>query len=377
MRVLPAAVALSVAIHGGAIVWVELRPDPKPVALKVVTPAAATEPGKPAAPEPTTITLLDEHTVVPQIRDLVPGSTGRRGGKRHETASRIATTTTPSGGSTTLAPSGAERKETGPSHNPLMTMRHPKIEKGPSADFWEKFEQNTKPLPPKDNPSEQLDSEIAESQDRLGNPKWIANASPDEVTAERERLANKRYEKSTAELQPDGAGRKSEHKTFAVNVEPDGTAHIKDKRNLRLTGLLSGEFDASDALMRQHGIDPYSSYKLKVLDGTREERYQIGKEYRTQQLAQSRQLMKKNLERLVASAPGPSELKQGLFELWDDCAESGSDEIVVGGRAARSQVIGFIRTRLPPDSPDAFTPAELARMNKHRRSQATFAPYGE
>jgi hypothetical protein len=258
-----------------------------------------------------------------------------------------------------------------------MKMRHPKIENGPSADFWEKFEANTKPLPPKAIASEQRDSEIAEAEERLGNPRWIANASPEEVTAERMRLANKRYERSTAELKPDGAGKKSEHKTFGMKVAPDGTVDIKDKANLQRNGLLGGTFDVGDALMRQHGIDPYSSYKLKVLDDTREERYQIGKQYRTQQLAQSRQHMQKNLERLVASAPGPSALKQGLFELWDDCAESGTDELVAGGRAARSQIVGFIRTRLPPGSPDAFTPGELARMNEHRRSQATFAPYGE
>jgi hypothetical protein len=318
------------------------------------------------------VTLLDDHTVVPPIRDLVPGN--RHPGTHRE---RVAATATPNSGTTTLAPGGPGEKTETPPRSSLMTMRHPKIEKGPSADFWAKFEANTKPLPPKDIPGEQRDSEIAEAEERLGNPKWIANASPDEITAERERLANKRYERSTAELKPDGAGKKADHKTFGVKVAPDGTVDIKDKANLQRTGLLSGTFDVGDALMRQHGIDPYSSYKMKVLDETREERYQVGKRYRTQQLAQSRQMMQKHLEHLVASAPDPAHLKQGLFELWDDCAESGSDELVAGGRAARSQVVGFIRTRLPEGSADAFTSAELARMNKQRRSQAAFAPYGE
>ncbi|HEY5948879.1 MAG TPA: hypothetical protein VIV40_25485, partial [Kofleriaceae bacterium] len=236
---------------------------------------------------------------------------------------------------------------------------------------------NTKPLKPKDVAGEQLSDEIATAEGHLGNPKWIANASADEVAAERGKLVQKRYEKSTAELQPDGQGTKADHHTFRAKFNPDGTiASLDDKRNLRANKIpLSGEFDVTDAMMRRHGIDPYSSYKLKVLDDTREERAAIGKRYRTQQLAQSKQLMQKNLERLWSVAQDLAARKQGLFELWDDCAEAGSAELIAGGASARAHVIGFIRSKLPAGSTQAFTADELARFNKQRRSHATFSPY--
>lgn len=141
-------------------------------------------------------------------------------------------------------------------------------------------------------------------------------------------------------------------------------------------------------MMRRHGQDPYASYKLRVLDETRDERAAIGKRYRTQQLAQSRQLMQKNLDRLWASTLDVAARKQGLFELWDDCAETGpemepggftppgaNDELVAGGTSARSQLVGFVRSKLPAGTAGAFTADELARFNKQRKSRAEFQPY--
>jgi hypothetical protein len=252
----------------------------------------------------------------------------------------------------------------------------PELERGPSAEFYDRFSQNTKPLAPKDIASEQRDDEIASAESNLRNGKWIENATPEEVHAERERLAAKRYERSTAELQPDkGGGTKSEHKTFRARFNPDGTvASLKDKPNIQREGF-GASFDVTDGLMRSKGIDPYSSYKLKVLDETREERAAIGQRYRSKVLAHSQQFMAQNVQQLWATTPDPAARKQGLFELWDDCAETGSEELVAGAAAARTYLIGFIRTKLPPGSTHAFTADEIARFNKQRKSRAWFTPY--
>lgn len=202
----------------------------------------------------------------------------------------------------------------------------PSLDHGMSGEFMSTFLANTKPLPPP-------------------------------------------IEKS-GELHPDGQGMKSEHKTFTMKVAPDGTVDIHDKANWQQKSLFHAEFDVTDALMRSHGQDPYASYKMKVLDETREERVEMGKQYRTQQLARSREIMNKNIARLVGSTTDVEELKQGLFELWDDCAETGSDELVVAGRAAREQVIAYIRGKIP----NAYSAADLTRLNKLRRSQLPFAP---
>jgi len=139
--------------------------------------------------------------------------------------------------------------------------------------------------------------------------------------------------------------------------------------------LIGGSFDLGDAFMRSHGQDPYASQKLKYLDSTRDERVQIGTKYRKQQLEQSSRLMQRNIDALWSRTADPAARKQGLFELWDDCAETGDPALVDGGQAARRMVVGVIRARFPPGSKHAFTAEELAGLNRKRVSKATFAPY--
>lgn len=371
MRILPTAIVVSLALHAGAIVWVRSRPSPKHEVPKLVT--VETVPIVPADPPATVVELLDDHSVAGSARTAPPPAGRPRHGNSEQgiTTSRTRITETP-----------PPKPQDDPKKRSLLAMRGPEpapkqqIDKGPSAEFYDRFSQNTKPLAPKDIASEQRDDEIASAQGNLNDSKWIENATPEEVHAERERLAAKRYERSTAELQPDkGGGTKSDHKTFRARFNPDGTvASIQDKPNIQREGF-GASFDVTDGLMRSKGIDPYSSYKLKVLDETRDERAAIGQRYRSQQLAHSRQFMAQNARELWTTTRDPAARKQALFELWDDCAESGSDELVAGAAAARTYLIGFIRTKLPPGSADAFTADEIARFNKQRKSRALFAPY--
>jgi hypothetical protein len=79
--------------------------------------------------------------------------------------------------------------------------------------------------------------------------------------------------------------------------------------------------------------------------------------------------------RAAASAVDLAGRKQGLFELWDDCAEAGDPEVVAAVHAAGRMVIDFIRAHLPAGSAGAYTPAELAALARTRHSQAAFTPY--
>lgn len=373
MRVLPVALALSAALHGGAIAWVHTHPKqdsepPPPVTLapvEIVPAAAAPE------PEPMVVALLPDHSVV---------GTGRTASsERHTRAPAKLSHGAAARQETAPAPGAIEPPpvaDPGTTRHSLMTMRKPtpKLDTAPPSDFMARFLANSRPLAPKDIAGEQLADELRGAEANLKNPRWIANASPDQVAAEREKLVGKRYEMKSRELQPDGTGTKAEHQTFTVRVAADGTARIEDKANLQRKGL-GGTFDVTDAMMRRQGIDPYASYKLKVLDETRDERVAIGQRYRTQQLARSRQLVQAHLTRLWATTTDLAARKQALFELWDDCAETGSAELVVAGRAAREHVVGFIRSKLPAGSAHAFTADELARLNRQRRSRIEFAPY--
>jgi hypothetical protein len=83
--------------------------------------------------------------------------------------------------------------------------------------------------------------------------------------------------------------------------------------------------------------------------------------------------MNANLVRLWATTQDVAARKQGLLELWDECAETGDADLVEGGKAARAMVEQWIQVKLT--GADRFTTDELARFNAHRRSRATFDPY--
>jgi hypothetical protein len=199
--------------------------------------------------------------------------------------------------------------------------------------------------------------------------------------------------KPTGLLEPaGGGGYRSEDLVTRTRIAKDGTVAITDKANLQHQftslanvkrvlreagpfGLLRLDFDVTDAFMRRHKVDPYASRKLKFLDATRDERVQIGARYKQEQLARTPELVRRNLDRLWASVTDLRARKQGLFELWDDAAETGSERMIAAGDAARRAVIGFIRGHLPAGSRDAFTADELAACNARKQSRATFAPY--
>jgi len=137
--------------------------------------------------------------------------------------------------------------------------------------------------------------------------------------------------------------------------------------------IAGGAMDLTAYLMRKfHVGDPYASRKRKLLDDTIDERAQQGGAYRAEQLSRSAELMRANLDQLRAATP--TELREALFELWDECAE-GEGPTGEAGTRARAMVIGWIRARLPAGSAGAYTPAEIAALDARRSSTQHFAPY--
>ena len=198
---------------------------------------------------------------------------------------------------------------------------------------------------------------------------------------------------STAEITPGGHGTyKIDDLTFKGRINKDGTVSIKDKANLQHQftswqnvkhvlrtegpfGLLRVNFDVTDAVMRRHKADPYASRKLKLLDETRDTRVAIGNEYRRDQLEHTTELVIANLEIMWASVKEPPKRKQALFELWDEVFDGKSELELTAAKQARAAIIGFIRTRFPAGSANAFTQSELVALNAKRQSKTAFAPY--
>jgi hypothetical protein len=371
MRVLPAALAISAAVHGAAIAWAITRkhspPLVKPDVVAVATPRV--EPSEPIAIELVDPPAMAAATVTSGTRDVGPTHT-------RIAASRRSTETAPPAPDATAQPPSSSSPPIVHGPAPLMTMRAPKF--GLSDEELDTLATLApQPLPkrePSPIESERIAGEIADAEQKLHDPGWIAHASPEEVGALRRSLPGLYDARDSVELKPDerGGGYHGAHETFSEHVDPDGTMHFKDKGNWQQSGL-TGSFDTTDAIMRRLGQDPYASQKRRILDDTRDERYEIGKRFRHDQLAHSDQLALQTLDWIWKQTGDVRERKRAVFELWDDCAESGDADLVQGARDARATIATFVQAHLTGS--DAYTPGELAELNAHKTSTATFAPY--
>ena len=356
MRILPTALVVSAVIHGGAIAWALAHEIEAP---KVVSAPTTVEIvlAPPPLPEPTPVdvALLDRHSVVPTP---IPATT--------TTHPSSVTVRHPIDTATTKPPT-QEPPPTKP-HSPFMNMRDPEKKPAPtglSGSFVDDFLAHSKPLQPKAIESEQIRDELASGEDHLHDPRWIANHSGEEVATERQRTLIARQAQAGHEIQQKGTGYEAKHAVFNGQIEADGTAHLEKKRR----------YDPTEIIMNRHNIDPYASNKLRMLDDTREERYEIGKAYKKKQLANSAVIAQKNLAYLWARTNDPKARKEALFEMWDECVETGSAELVAGGTAARTMIVGFIKGRMT--GPLAYSAAELAAFNAKKKSRETFAPYAD
>jgi len=260
-----------------------------------------------------------------------------------------------------------------------MTMRPPRITAGLSAKFQDDLLAHQRPLPPPPPPPNTAahagDDQIAALEARLSDRGYRAIASADEIANRELDLESLARDRHDLTLKPVGRGRFHNHEeSFDVDIAPDGSVAIHDAPLIKFEGLMI-RFDVTDMIMRARGEDPYARAKLHFLDRTRDERAELGRRNRAELLSRSLVQVRAQIDRLWAVTPDPAGRREGLFELWDDCAEVGDAELVAGAVAARRFVIGVIRGRLR--GTDAYTDDELARLNARRRSTGRFAPYDE
>lgn len=356
MRVWPWAIGVSVLAHTVALAWVgSYKLEPLPVVSERPASEIAITVVKPPDPEPLAVALLDDHTVATTPQLPMPEI---RSGVR----TRIST-----GHATAHPEVGPPATEPAKPHTGMFAMRQPEKEplKGPSDAFWKKFEENTHPPVPNPIEGERIVDDLHDAEGNIHNSRWIANHSGEEAAAERARVLALKEARDEHELKQKGNGYEAQHATFKGEVEPDGTMHIQEKQR----------YDPTEIVMKQVGIDPYASNKRRMLDQTREERYEIGKRYKKEQLGKSVVIAQKNLDYLWAKTRSIAERKEALFEMWDECAETGDPALVAGGAAARKLIVGFIRARMTGDA--AFTASDLAAFNAKKKSSATFDPNGD
>ena len=196
-----------------------------------------------------------------------------------------------------------------------------------------------------------------------------------------------------SELIPDGNGTfRADDLTFTAKIDRDGRVHIEDKANLQVhlpgwddlehaleTGTVPFPrvtFDLTDWVMRSAGDDPYLRRKALFLDRTRAQRAKMSAAARAEALRESLDALPSLLARLWNdSSISPATRRRLLFELWDECAESGSDAVVQAGNTARAIILAFIRRRLPRGSEHAYPPGERRALDAARKSRQPFTPY--
>lgn len=361
MRRLPAAVLVSVGAHAAALGWIVCTGDVLALPLRARS-AVAPDPAPAAPPEPIAIVLLDALDAPPPVPSGVasPAAPPLPGPARPAQPPHGAAIATGAAGA---QDTGRAEPSGRPGRSRWMTMRGVELPRlgGLPSGFLDRFLENSKPAaPPPDIPGERIADELAEARRQLRHAEAIGSSRAGEL---RQQVVDLARQRDAEELRPSGGGTfRSDEETFTARVDPDGQAHLESKNP-----------DTQDKIMVRMGIDPYARNKLAFLDRTRDQRAALGERHRRAALARSAELMQRNIDRLWSTATTLAERKAGLFALWDDCAEAGSDEIVAGGAAARTLVIGVIRARLRGG--DAYTAEELAQLNTGRQSKAVFAPY--
>jgi hypothetical protein len=378
MRELPITLALSLLAHAAALTAYVATVDPEPTrTVAKTTPTVELLPSARVVEEPPVeVALLPDDTVT-QFPDATPIVVATANAKKtRPEAPDVAIVTTTQ--STTELPATTEPPKTEEKKKSILSMRdgrpEPKIHKPGSDEIsdeaLEAMVNGTLPVTISNLPGARESADFEKANARLRNPKWVTNATGEEVTAMRAERIAARQAKESVELkaQKDGT-HTSEKTTFKATVNRDGTVDFKDKRNWQQKSWYRAEFDVTDAFMRNQGDDPYASAKREYLDRTRDQRVEIGKRYRAEQLGQSAKLMASNLARLWAMISDPAKRKEELLALWDECAETGDEVLVEGGAAARRLVINWIHAKHV-----VFTQAELTAFNARKKSKATFAP---
>ncbi len=180
---------------------------------------------------------------------------------------------------------------------------------------------------------------------------------------------------------------------FVATLRADGRVDFRNKAG-KASWTQLGIGDPGGLLSKAAGSDPNARLKAKLLKATFEMRLGMAVKFQKRQLDKGLARLEKDLDKIWTDARHTLPARKVLvFERWDECEEPGDLEpgAIPGfgesdtseldkarqeaAGAARRKIVKFIRGRAPKDSADAYTTAELSKLNARRVSTQPFKPY--
>ncbi len=183
---------------------------------------------------------------------------------------------------------------------------------------------------------------------------------------------------------------------FTATLRSDGRVDFKNKAG-KMSWTDNAIGDPSTILMKAAGEDPYATAKAKLLKATFDLRLGMAVAFQKKQLDKRLTRLEGELDKIWTDTSRELlDRKELLFQRWDECDEpeelpEGATHEVPGfggvqsseldearhdtATAARDKIESFIRKHAAKGTPEAFSAAELADMNKRRISKQKFAPY--
>ena len=182
---------------------------------------------------------------------------------------------------------------------------------------------------------------------------------------------------------------------FVATLRADGRVDFRNK-GAKASWTQVGMGGPGDLLSAAAGDDPYARIKSKLLKATFEMRLGMAVNFQKTQLNKRLRRLDGDLDKIWAdTGRALGARKELLFQRWDECDEpeqaatAAADLPGFGkvkdselddarhdaARSARRLIEQFIREHAPKGSAEAFSPAELADMNRRRASTQNFQPY--
>lgn len=152
----------------------------------------------------------------------------------------------------------------------------------------------------------------------------------------------------------------------------DGSVQFTDKPVIKPLGVP----DITELVMRLRGDPLYDPEKRKYLKNTKVIREAKAQDFKRENLTQSLSDLGNRLTALwFDDTLSVTTKKQRLFDMWEECAEEGSEAVLMMSEIVRTSIKSFIRQNMPKSTELAYTDEDLMRLNKNRKSKAEFNPY--